>query len=139
MARDHRELAEAIDRFGADLAAWSDQDLANAVRLAALADRGFRARLDSAVALDAGLAALRRAIDAEIVASRAAARVEAVVLAVPRQWNARRWAVVAAAAVLAAALGALADVAILAPAGGEPMEVVILDPLAFGPAATGAP
>ena len=56
-----------------------------------------------------------------------------------RSINARRWALVAAAVVVAAALGALADVTILAPAGSESMEVVILDPLVFGPAMTGAP
>jgi hypothetical protein len=140
MAHDHRELLEAIDRYGSELAAWSDQSLANEVRRAVLADRTFRARLDSAIALDAGLVALRGAIDAEIVASRAAARVQAAVLAAvtPRR-NTRRWALMAAAVVVAAALGALADVTILAPAGSEPMEVVILDPLVFGPAMTGAP
>ena len=140
MAHDHRELLEAIDRYGSDLAAWSDQGFANEVRRAALADRGFRARLDSAVALDVGLVALRGAMDAEIVASRAADRVQAVIVAsLPRRINALRWRLVAASVVVAAALGALADVTILAPAGSEPMEVVILDPLVFGPATTGAP
>jgi hypothetical protein len=140
MAHDHHELIEAIDRYGADLAAWSDQSLAGEARRAALSDRTSRARLDSAVALDAGLVALRCAIDAEIVQSRAADRVQAVVLAaLPRRRNARRWALVAAAVVVAAAFGALADLTILAPAGSEPMEVVILDPLVFGPATTGAP
>ena len=140
MARDHRELSEAIDRYGADLAAWSDQSLANDVRRAALADRAFRARLDWASALDDGLALLRETMDAEVAASGAATRVEAAVLAaVPRRSNARRWAMVAAAVVVAAALGSLADVTILSPAGSEPMEVVILDPLVFGPGGTGAP
>jgi hypothetical protein len=140
MAHDHRDLLEAIDRYGSDLATWSDQALANEVRGAALADRGFRARLDSAAALDAGLVALRGALDAEIAASRAADRVQAAVLAaLPRRIDARRWGLVAAAVVVAAALGALADVTILAPAGSEPIEMVILDPLVFGPATTGAP
>ena len=48
---------------------------------APLHPHGFRARLDSAAALDVGLVALRGAIDAEIVASRAADRVQAVVVA----------------------------------------------------------
>jgi hypothetical protein len=140
MAHDHRELVEAIDRYGSDLAAWSDQSLANEVRRAALADRGFRVRLDSLAALDAGLVALRGAFDAEIVASRAAERVQAAIVAsLPRRIDARRWSMVAAAVVVAAALGALADVTVLAPAGSEPIEVVILDPLVFGPATTGAP
>lgn len=140
MAHDHHELAEAIDRHGSDLAAWNDQALANEVRRAALADRDFRARLDSAAALDAAFASLRDGMDAEIAASGAAGRVQAAVLgALPRRPNARRWGLVAASVVVAAALGALADVTILAPVGGEPFEVVTLDPLVFGPATTGAP
>jgi hypothetical protein len=140
MAHDHHELAEAIDRHGADLAAWNDQALANEVRRAALADRGFRMRLDSAAALDDAFASLRDEMDAEIAASGAVARVEARVLAaLPRRINSWRWGVIAASVVVAAALGALADVTILAPAGSEPFEVVTLDPLVFGPATTGAP
>ncbi len=140
MARDERQLLEAIDRYGSDLAAWPDQALANDARHAGLADRAFRARLDAAASLDAGLAFVRNAMDAEIAASGAPLRVrEAVLGAVPRRSYARRWALVAAAVVVAAGLGALADVTILAPAGSQPMEVVILDPLVFGPAGTGAP
>jgi hypothetical protein len=79
-------------------------------------------------------------MDAEVAASGASARVERNVLAaIPRRYNARRWAMVAAAVIVAAALGAIADVTILAPSGSEPIEVVILDPLLLGPAGTGAP
>lgn len=137
---DHQELNAAIDRYGANFAAWPDQALANDARRAALADRAFRARLDAAAALDASLVSLGAAMDAEIAASGAAARVEAKVFAaLPRRTNGRRWALVAAAVIAAAALGAIVDVTILAPAGSEPIEVVILDPLVFGPAMTGAP
>ena len=140
MVRDQRELLDAIDRHGPDLARWSDQVLANDVRHAALADRAFRARLDAASWLDAGLASVRDAMDAEIAASGAVLRVRSAVLAaVPRRINARRWRLVAAAVVVAAGLGALADVTILSPAGSQPMEVVILDPLVFGPTGTGTP
>lgn len=140
MAHDHRELAEAIDRHGADLASWPDQLLANSVRRAALADRAFRARLESAAALGAALASLRAAMAAEIAAAGAPARVAAAVLtSLPPRRNVRRWALLAAAVVVAAALGALIDVTFLASTGSEPMEVVILDPLVFGPATTGAP
>jgi hypothetical protein len=140
MGRDQRELLDAIDRYGSDLASWPDPALANGVRHAALADRAFRARLDAAASLDAGLASVRDTMDAEIAASGAALRVRAGVPgAVPRRIDARRWRLVAAAVVVAAGLGALADVTILAPAGSQPMEVVILDPLVFGPAETGAP
>ncbi len=137
---DHPELTEAIDRYGADLGAWPDPSLANKARHAALSDRAFRARLDAASALDAGLSELRDIMDAEIAASGAAARVQAgVFAALPQRRSPRRWAMVAAAVVVAAALGALTDVTILAPAGSEPIEVVTLDPLVFGPAVTGAP
>jgi hypothetical protein len=140
MAHDHHVLAEAIDRHGSDLSAWKDQALANELRRAALADRDVRARLDSAAALDAAFASLRDGMDAEIAASGAAGRVQAVVLgALPRRRNVRRWRLVAASVLIAAALGALADVTILAPVDGEPFEVVTLDPLVFGPATTGAP
>lgn len=139
MAHDHRELAEALDRYGADLSAWPDQSLANDGRHAALSDRSFRVRLDSAITLEAGLAALGEVMGAEIVASGAAARVEAGVLATLPRRSSRRWAMVAAAVIAAAALGAIADLTILAPAGSEPIEVVILDPLVFGPQGMGAP
>ncbi len=80
-----------------------------------------RASITAAV-LDTGLASLRGAIDAEIAASGSAARVQAGVLAaLPRRINARRWGLVAASVVAAAALGALADVTILAPAGSRPI------------------
>jgi len=140
MAHSHSELLEALDRYGADLSVWSDKALANEVRRAALSDRDFRARLDSAAALGAAFASLRNGMDVEIAASGAAGRVQAAVLgALPRRRNGRRWGLVAASVVIAAALGALADVTILAPAGGEPFEVVTLDPLVFGPATMGAP
>jgi len=140
MADDLRELVDAIDRHGADLAAWPDVPLANAARRAALADRTFRARLDAAASFEAALALLRDDVDAGIAASGATTRVRAAVLAaLPRRNSRHRWALVAAAVVVAAALGALADVTILAPAGSEPFEVVTLDPLVFGPAVTGAP
>jgi len=140
MAQENQSLAEALDRYGSDLAAWPDRALAGEGRRAALADREFRVRLDAASSLEAGLASIRDAMDAEIAASGTVGRVEqAVLAAIPRRYNARRWAMVAAAVVVAAALGALADVTILAPAGNEPIEVVILDPLLLGPAVTGAP
>lgn len=140
MANDRHELAEALDRYGADLASWPDPSLANEARRRALADRDFRARIDAAASLAMGLAAVRDQIDAEIAAAGAAGRVQAAVLAaLPPRRHTRRWALVAAAVLVAAALGALADVTIFAPAGSRPIEVVILDPLAFGPAGTGAP
>jgi hypothetical protein len=140
MAPDHREFGEAIDRHGADLAAWTDRTLANEVRHAVLADRGLRARLEDAAVLDAGLGMLRDAMDREIAASGAAARVgSAALAAVSRRGLTRRWAAVAAALVVAAGLGSLADVSIVAPADTERYEVVVLDPLVFGPTEVGTP
>jgi hypothetical protein len=133
MTRDS-ELQAAIDRFGADLASWPDQALANEVRAAVLADRGLRAGLDEAAALAADLALARDAIDADIAASGAASRISAAVLgAVSRRGSARRWVAVAAALVVAAGLGSLVDLSFVAPADEGRVDVVILDPLVFGP------
>ena len=140
MAHD-REICEALDRFGTDLSAWPDPALATAARRLALADRSFRARLDTAVAIDAGLGRVRDALDAEIAETGAEARVRAAVRAavVPRAAGGRRWAMVAAAVVVAAVLGALVDVTILAPLGGESFEVVVLDPLVLDPTGVMSP
>jgi hypothetical protein len=141
MAHDHQDFIAALDRYGADLAAWPDHADAASARRLALADRRFRAHLDSAIAVEKRLAEVRDAMDREIAATGAAERVRAAVLAaIPRRrLQARRWAAVAAAVVVAAALGAVADVAILAPAGSESFEVVVLDPLAFDPTGTLSP
>lgn len=53
--------------------------------------------------------------------------------------NGRRWAMVAAAAIAAAALGAIVDVTILAPFGSQSFEVVVLDPLFFDAAGVMSP
>lgn len=139
----HLDILEALDRHGADLSAWPDPALAGEARRRALSDRGFRARLDEAAALEAGLAALRGELDAELSGSGVGARVEAAVLAaLPRRRESgagRRWALVAAAVLVAAALGALADVTLLAPIGSQSYEVVVLDPLFLDPAGTLSP
>jgi len=131
-------MEEALERFGADLSAWPDPELAGAARRLALSDRAFRARLEDAAALEAGLMSLRDELDADLAASGAIARVEAAALAAlphPRG-NGRRWAMVAAAVLVAAALGALADLTLLAPVGDPSFEVVVLDPLFLDPPAT---
>lgn len=140
MAHD-RDLREALDRLGTDLSAWPDPGLAGAARRMALSDRAFRARLDTAMAIDAGLARVRDALDAEIAATGAVARVEAGALAAasPRVANGRRWAMVGAAAIAAAVLGAIVDVTLLAPLGSQSFDVVVLDPLVFGPTGTMQP
>lgn len=140
MARD-RDLKEALDRLGADLSAWPDTALAGAARRLALSDRTFRAELDTATAIAAGLGRVRDALDAEIAATEAVARVEAAVLsaAPARPANGRPWAMVAAAAVAAAVLGAIVDVTLLAPVDSQSFEVVVLDPMIFDPAGTMLP
>ena len=140
MAHD-RDLKETLDRLGADLSAWPDPALAGTARRLALSDRTFRAELDSAMAIAAGLGRVRDALDAEIAATGALARVEAgVFAAVPtRAANGRPWAMVAAAAVAAAVLGAIVDVTLLAPFGSQSFEVVVLDPMIFDPAGTMLP
>jgi hypothetical protein len=140
MAHD-RDLKEALDRLGTDFSSWPDPALAGAARRLALADRTFRARLDTALAIDAGLARVRDDIDAEIAATGAVARVEAATLAaaLPRIANGRRWGMVAAAAVAAAVLGAVVDFTLLAPPGSPSFNVVVLDPLIFDPTGTMLP
>ncbi len=140
MAQD-RSIREALDRFGTDFATWPDPALAGEARRLALADRSFRARLDTAAAIDAGLERLRDALDAEAAASGAVRRVEERVLSAvtPAVANGRRWAMVAAAVVAAAVLGAIVDVTVLAPFGSESFEVVVLDPLFFDPAGVMSP
>ena len=134
MAHDRDTMLKALDRHGADLAAWPDAGLAGAARRMALADRAFRARLDNAVVLDRALAALRDQLDVEVARSGAVDRVKSAAMAgVPeRRGRFRRWRLVAAAVVMAAALGALADVTILTPRDSESFEVVVLAPLDFG-------
>lgn len=58
MAQD-RSIRDALDRFGADFSTWPDPARASEARRLARADRDFRARLDTAVAIDAGLQRLR--------------------------------------------------------------------------------
>jgi hypothetical protein len=87
--------------------------------------------------LDAALAGAARVLDGDIARSGAAVRVGRNVLAAVAAPAMRNipWFALAAALVLAAGLGSLADLAFLnVPAGVGGQEVVVLDPLVFGPA-----
>ncbi len=87
-------------------------------------------------ALDVGLARAAEALDREIAASGAAARVaEHVTRRVARR-PARRavWFAIAAALIVAAGLGSLADLVFVGARIGSGQEVVVMDPLVFGPA-----
>jgi hypothetical protein len=133
----NRETAirEAIDRYGPDFNAWPDRGLASEARQAILADRALRAWYDDAAVLERGLQAARAAADAEIAASGAIARIETgLARRLPRQSASRRWLAVAAALVVAAGLGSAYDLAMGVNASGQPVNVVVLDPLVFGPA-----
>ena len=129
-------IRETIDRQGPDFDAWRDRALAAEARRAILADRALRAWYDDAVALANGLASARAAADAEVAVSGAIARIEtAVMRGLPRRSARRvRWVEVAAALVVAAGLGSAYDLVSSAATPDAPVNVVVLDPLVFGPA-----
>ncbi len=129
----------AIDRHGSDFNTWPDRRLAGEAREAILANRALRAWYDDAVALERGLAAARAAADREIAASGAIGRIESGLaqrLVPSRPQRRNRWIAIAAGLVIAAGLGSAYDLATSASSttGGRPINVVVLDPLVFGPA-----
>ncbi len=89
---------------------------------------------DDIHALDAGLARAAGALDREIAASGAVDRVASRVMAQVAPPKARRaiWFAIAAALIIAAGLGSLADLALLGPRTATDQEVVVMDPLIFG-------
>ncbi len=142
MMTNRADLCGMIDRHGANLAAWPDQSRANEVRAAILADRALRAYLEDAITLDDGLRAARDAMDAEIEESGVAERVSEAVLArlTPRSEPRRpmRWIAVAAAILVSAGLGSAVDLKLTATADSQStQDVVVLDPLVFGPTEIG--
>jgi hypothetical protein len=130
-------ILEGIDRHGGDLRRWPDRVLAKQAGAAALADRDLRASLDAARALDHGLAAARVSLDEEIRVSGAADRIAAAASAatMPRPFGGWRWVAAVAVIVSAAGLGSIADLQFGALGGEAPVNVVVLDPLVFGPIA----
>jgi hypothetical protein len=128
-------VLDGIDRHGGDFSRWPDQTLARQAKAAVLADRDLRAALDDARTLDRGLAEARAALDAEIFASGSADRVLAATRAAigPRPFGGWRWAAAVAVIVCAAGLGSIADFRIGARGNEAPINVVVLDPLVFGP------
>lgn len=125
--------AGALETFGGDLARWPDRDLAKHAMEQALSDRQLRAELDAARALDRGLAALRHGLDDEIARSGAATKILQGVLAVaaPNPFGRWRWAAAVAVLVTAAGLGSVADIGFAN--NDAPLQVVVVDPLVFGP------
>jgi hypothetical protein len=130
-------ILEGIDRNGGDLRRWPDRVLAKQAGEAALADRDIRASLDTARALDHGLAAVRESLDEEILVSGAADRIAAATSAAlaPRPFGGWRWVAAVAVIVSAAGLGSIADLRLGALGSEAPVNVVVLDPLVFGPIA----
>ncbi len=93
--------------------------------------------LDDDRALAAGLAGAAEALDREIAASGALDRVVGRVragVAAHRRAQRRVWLAIAAALILAAGLGSLADVTLIGARGVPDREVVVMDPLIFGTA-----
>ena len=90
--------------------------------------------LDEFRVLHVGLAAAAKALDREIEASGAVDRVTSRVLArtAPRPAPRAIWFAIAAALVIAAGLGSVADRALNDARINSTGEVVVLDPLVFG-------
>lgn len=130
-------ILEGIDRHGGDLRRWPDRELAKQAGEAALADRDLRASLDAARNLDRGLAAARQSLDDEILDSGAADRIAAATSAAvtQRPFGGWRWVAAVAVIVSAAGLGSIADLRLGALGIEAPVNVVVLDPLVFGPIA----
>ncbi len=91
---------------------------------------------DELQVLDHGLARAAEALDREIAASGAAERIAGRVTAHLRRRPTRRavWFAIAAALIIAAGLGSLADLAFIGGRTSPGQEVVVMDPLVFGPA-----
>jgi hypothetical protein len=128
-------ILAAIDRYGGHIAAWPDRALASAAREAAVADPEVRRRLDLARGLAAGLDLARAAVDDEIDRSGAAPRVaRRVIASLPgRHLRRNAWLAIAATLVLAAGLGAIVEISRSTAVGDRALDVVVLDPLVFGP------
>jgi hypothetical protein len=129
-----KTIIEAIGTFGGDFSRWADRDLAKAAMAKSLADRDVRLALDDARALDRGLAAARSTMDRDL--GGAAARIlDATLAAVaPSPLGRWRWAAAVAVLVTAASLGSFADLGLAK--SEAPTQVVLVDPLVFGPLAS---
>ena len=129
-------LRRAVEAYGSDFARWPDAGLAKEARSALLANRAFRAAWEGAASLDRALAAAREAADGEIAASGAIARIlRALAAEAPerRRWSPRSLIAMAAALVVAAGLGSAIDMTVIG-SSDNGYDVVVVDPLVFGPA-----
>ncbi len=129
-------IVAAIDRYGADLAAWPDRDVAKAARIAALNDPDVRAWLDDTRRLEADLDRARAASTTRSPApGRPSGSPTAVLAAAARPATTLRprWVAIAATLVIAAGLGAVYELTTGGPQDSQSFDVVVLDPLVFGP------
>ena len=133
-------LTEAVEVYGTNFSRWPDQRMVGVAREALLADRDFRARWEAAASLERALAAARDIAAADVVASGGPDRILRALMADtvrPRRWTPRSWVAVAATLVVAAGLGSVLDVTVLN-GNDASYEMVLVDPLVFGPAAVEA-
>lgn len=128
-----KTITRAIETFGGDFSRWPDRELARQAMERALSDRDIRSALDGARALDRGLDGVRTTLDNEL--GSAAQRVFQAALAsvAPKPFGRWRWAAAAAVMVTAAGLGSVADIGLVH--DDAPAQVVVVDPLVFGPLA----
>ena len=89
--------------------------------------------------LTMGLSRAAQALDGEIAASGAVDRVVGRVMAHTARSPARRsiWFAIAAALIIAAGLGSVADLVFIGARSGSGQEVVVMDPLIFGTTVVG--
>jgi len=100
-------LTEALGAYGADFARWPDAAAAAEARRAVLAEPGFRAAFEAEKALDALLGGARAAVDRDVAADGARARIRANALALLRSDPLADlgWRRIAAALVLSVMVG----------------------------------
>jgi hypothetical protein len=128
-----KTITEAIGTFGGDFSRWPDRNLVRQAMEKSLSDRHARAALDEARALDRGLAAARSALDGELAGATARILQSTLASVAPSPFGHWRWAAAVAVLVTAAGLGSIADIGL---ANSEaPTQIVIVDPLVFGPLA----
>lgn len=126
-------MRDSLRAYGADLGRWP-VERALGVRESLLRDPGFRREWEAERDLDRAMDAARRGLDEEITAAAALERVRAGALRriAARPFAGMKWQRVAAAVIVAGMLGGAMDM-VLVEAEPEPVEIVALDLLLYGP------
>ncbi len=130
--RARAAVFDALDRHGAEIAAWPDPALAAEARRRLISDLAFRERHGEVVALEQRLSLLVGATERVVRNSGAQQRIAARVMAQtrPARRGQVRWA--AAAIGLAASLGSLAQMTVLGSGAASSLEIFVLEPLLIG-------